>query len=336
MLTRRVRCELSGRMTVEDGTHLSDGLMHDEVVDLAMELHGALGVISSRYSGEAIVDIVPHLINTLNRLDACLKTNTDLLNSLSDISNENSQLKKKLDEEKQKSALSFEESLNIEEQTESEIKNLRSTVNNLKKSEDDLKKQLNSQKDYVNSMILKFDEENISVKGRMNSMSVSIETLEADNSALRSENELAKEEANKWRRMYERMAKSRTGSLKENQHRITSAQSQGTNCKKSNYNESPEVLSYKKTPDFIAEDTVLEAEDLTGIAVDKIPTYGKPLTEPILGNYFSLPERGKRKIKLPKVDATKGRFIRVYALMASDDKPLKEVAALNKNSKTKR
>ncbi|XP_039276213.1 WD repeat-containing protein on Y chromosome-like [Nilaparvata lugens] len=94
------------------------------------------------------------------------------------------------------------------------------------------------------------------------------------------------------------------------------------------------VLSYKSTQDFLANVDTVE-DDLSNLPVDKIPTYGKPLSEPILGNYFSLPERGKRKIKLPKVDATKGRFVRVYALMANDDKPLKEVASL-KNSKPKR
>ncbi|XP_039291280.1 uncharacterized protein LOC111052169 [Nilaparvata lugens] len=124
--------------------------MHDEVIELAIELHGALGVISSRYSSDSIVDIFPHLIYTLNRLDACLKTNSDLQFNLTEVSEENSYLRKKLDEEIQRRVQSFEESLSIEEESENEIKKLRLKVNDLLESEDELRKIIREREAIVN------------------------------------------------------------------------------------------------------------------------------------------------------------------------------------------
>ncbi|RZF36616.1 hypothetical protein LSTR_LSTR007319 [Laodelphax striatellus] len=132
--------------------HLSEGLMHEEVIDLAVQIHSALSVITSRHSGDAIVDVVPHLVNALNRLDACLKVNDDLQTSLMEISTENSLLIKKLDDEKQKRTLCFEETLNIEEQAESEINNLRVQVEDLVKTKINLRSEL-MEKDAIISLL---------------------------------------------------------------------------------------------------------------------------------------------------------------------------------------
>lgn len=43
--------------------------------------------------------------------------------------------------------------------------------------------------------------------------------------------------------------------------------------------------------------------------------YGSPVSEPILGKFFELPDRGKRRLERPKIDTTVGpsvRTIRTY------------------------
>lgn len=70
--------------------------MNEEVIDFAVNVYGTLNIISQKYSPDAVVDVIPIVINILNRLDAALKVNADLTNTIQELCEENVQIKKLL------------------------------------------------------------------------------------------------------------------------------------------------------------------------------------------------------------------------------------------------
>lgn len=55
---------------------LKEELINPQVVDLAVKFHGILAKNSSKYTNNAIVDLIPEITITLNRFDALRLTVT--------------------------------------------------------------------------------------------------------------------------------------------------------------------------------------------------------------------------------------------------------------------
>lgn len=124
MMTRRTR-EGYKKIAEDNFLSLSEELINDEVIDFAHNIYGELNVISAKYSPESVVDLIPIVINILNRLDATLKVNSDLTNTTQEICEENNYMKQTLHAEKQGRKTDLEESLLYEKITEKEISELR-------------------------------------------------------------------------------------------------------------------------------------------------------------------------------------------------------------------
>lgn len=130
MRTRRERGELL-RLGDQDFVNLRNELIHEEVVDLAVEIHGVLSVTSKKYSDDAIIDLIPEITNLLNKYDAALKVNADLKKNLIEIHEENQKLKTLLETEKKRRQLNLEDSLFSEEKAEEEILLLKHKIENM-------------------------------------------------------------------------------------------------------------------------------------------------------------------------------------------------------------
>lgn len=130
MMTRRARDGYK-KMADENLLNLSEDLINKEVIDIAHNIYGILNLISSKYSSESVVDIIPVIINILNRLDATLKVNSDLLNTIQEVYEENNILKKTLNSEKHGRKTDLDESLLNEEKCEQEICMLNSKIKQL-------------------------------------------------------------------------------------------------------------------------------------------------------------------------------------------------------------
>ncbi|RZF48182.1 hypothetical protein LSTR_LSTR013806 [Laodelphax striatellus] len=52
---------------------LKEGSINEEVIDIAIDLHAALVVISNKFSSEAVIDFIPIMTALLNKFDASLK-----------------------------------------------------------------------------------------------------------------------------------------------------------------------------------------------------------------------------------------------------------------------
>jgi hypothetical protein len=161
MMTRKTRGLLKNTAQ-NDFINLKQELLNNEVIDLAVDLHGILAVISSKYSPDAIVDLVPELISLLNRLDASLKVVSDMQSSLNSLADENQILRKSLADEKLKRKIDMEESLNFEDSAEQEIKALKDNIAECLQREELLKKELEDKNAIIT--ILKNDCDNLSSK----------------------------------------------------------------------------------------------------------------------------------------------------------------------------
>lgn len=125
MLTRKGREALKNKVNEGNFIGLLDDLLQQEVIDFAVNIHGTHDKISQQYSSNAIIDLIPDLTMVLNRLDACLKVSADLTENIKYINNENNELRKAVENEKQNRRISFEASLNFEEEAEQEINGLK-------------------------------------------------------------------------------------------------------------------------------------------------------------------------------------------------------------------
>lgn len=130
MRTRSERGHLA-RVGQQDLVNLKDDLINAEVSDLAIHLHAILSVTSSKYSSDAVVDIIPEITSLLSKYDAALKVNDDLQNNLIDLSSENLLLARALESEKNLRKLNLDDSLRYGEQAEDEIASLKQTVKSL-------------------------------------------------------------------------------------------------------------------------------------------------------------------------------------------------------------
>ncbi|KAG8269103.1 hypothetical protein J6590_008351 [Homalodisca vitripennis] len=131
IMTRCVRSNLL-KTTQDDLSSLKEELIHDEVIDSAIQFHSIPKVIAHIYSNDAVVDLIPELTQLLHKLDAALKVNDDLKKSLSAIHEENSDMKKCLDIEKLNKKQVLEESLSLEDSMENQIKLLKAEIKTLK------------------------------------------------------------------------------------------------------------------------------------------------------------------------------------------------------------
>lgn len=105
-----------GNFIKEAETNL-ENLKHEAINDGRgieyVSLHETLSSLGSKYSREAIADIIPDIITVLNKLDAALKVNEDLNQAFTDLSNENKLLLNTLESEKCKRKQVFEDSLTV-------------------------------------------------------------------------------------------------------------------------------------------------------------------------------------------------------------------------------
>lgn len=133
--------------------NLTEDLLNGEVIDMAVNLYGILSTISSKYTNDAIVELIPELSSLLNRLDASIKINSDITEQLIEINKENNILKKKIEEEKTRQNLNLEESLCMEELFEIELEKLK-TENRLMKEEGQiLKTEIKNSNELVATLI---------------------------------------------------------------------------------------------------------------------------------------------------------------------------------------
>lgn len=66
---------------------LKEELINPQVVDLAVNFHGILAKNSSKYTNNAIVDLIPEITKTLNRFDALRLTVTYNYTSMNALEN---------------------------------------------------------------------------------------------------------------------------------------------------------------------------------------------------------------------------------------------------------
>lgn len=123
---------------------ITDELIHEEVIDFAVDLYGKLTAISENYSMDAVVDLIPELTIILNRLDASLKVNNDLKENLTDALKEVEYLKKNLNTEKHFTKETLEASLIMEEEANQEILTLKNKIKLLEESQEVLLNEIDS------------------------------------------------------------------------------------------------------------------------------------------------------------------------------------------------
>lgn len=63
---------------------LKKELINDEVIDIAIDFHGILANLTESCPPDCLVDLFTELISLLNKYDASLKVNKDLVNELRD------------------------------------------------------------------------------------------------------------------------------------------------------------------------------------------------------------------------------------------------------------
>lgn len=156
MITRKVRENLM-RMAESEYMNLTEDLLNGEVIDMAMHLYGILSTISSKYTNDAIVDLIPELSTLLNRLDASIKINSDLTKQLIEINEENNTLKKKIELEKTKLNVNLEESLCMEEMMETELEKQKLENRNMKKELEAFKKEAKNNNNLVSELISDYE-----------------------------------------------------------------------------------------------------------------------------------------------------------------------------------
>lgn len=164
MLTRSERGNLirTGKKNFEN---LKDEMINGEVADLAVSFHGILTIISAKYSNDAVVDLIPELTLTLNKLDASLKVNEDLKQNLAEIYEENQLLSKSLDKEKNMRKLNLNDSLQSEEMAYGEISLLKNSVTELEQKQKILLEEIKSKNKIIE--MLNIDYNNLA--GNLNS-----------------------------------------------------------------------------------------------------------------------------------------------------------------------
>lgn len=111
--------------------NLKDDLLHAEVVDLAVNFHAILSVTSSKFSSDAVVDLIPEITSLLNKFDAALKVNDDLKNNLDDILKENHLISKALEAEKNLRKMNLEDSIDYSKHVDEEIASSQQIIKSL-------------------------------------------------------------------------------------------------------------------------------------------------------------------------------------------------------------
>lgn len=88
---------------------LKKELMNDVVIDIAIDFHGSLANLTKSCPPDCLVDLFTELISLLNKHDAFLKVNKDLVDELRDQSKNDVVLTAKLEQEKQERKADLEE-----------------------------------------------------------------------------------------------------------------------------------------------------------------------------------------------------------------------------------
>lgn len=135
LITTRKTRGASKKIAEKNLFSITEDLIHEEVIDFAVDLYGTLTVISENYSRDAVIDLIPHLTNILNRLDASLKVNNDLQESLTEAFKEIEHFKKSLNNEKHLTKETLEASLLMEEDSNKEISTLKNKIKLLQDSQ---------------------------------------------------------------------------------------------------------------------------------------------------------------------------------------------------------
>ncbi|XP_039283435.1 uncharacterized protein LOC120351191 [Nilaparvata lugens] len=129
MTTRRMR-ECLIREAELELNNMNCDLVNDTVIELAVNIRGTLSVISNKFTNDAIIDIIPDVVGILNKLDTTISYNNELLNERTDLLNNNTELTKQVEYEKNKRKENFEDSLFNEEKAEEEILLLEARIKN--------------------------------------------------------------------------------------------------------------------------------------------------------------------------------------------------------------
>lgn len=149
MRTRSERDYLA-REGQQDFANLKDDLIHAEVVDLAVNFHAILSVTSSKFSSDAVVDLIPEITSLLNKFDAALKVNDDLKNNLDDILKENHLISKALEAEKNLRKMNLEDSIDYSKHVDEEIASSQQIIKSLEQRVTELETELKNKNTIIN------------------------------------------------------------------------------------------------------------------------------------------------------------------------------------------
>lgn len=148
-MTRKTR-GASKKMAELNLISITEDLINKEVTDFAINLYGVLNVISTNYSRDAVVDLIPEIIVILNKLDASLKVNSDLKENLCEVYKENEYLKRCLNAEKNIAKANLEASLSMEMDADNQISTLKDKIKLLESSQMDLLNDLKTRDTTIN------------------------------------------------------------------------------------------------------------------------------------------------------------------------------------------
>lgn len=159
MITRRTRNKFKD--TTENSLKvLLHDLTHDEVYDTAVNLYSILNGISSNFSSDAIIDLVPEIVKLLNRLDATLKVNGDLTHQLKNTMSEIEMLKNALEKEKRSRQDMVDTSISYEQDIEREKSALENDFRSLQLINQKLFNEIKEKNEIVNILLADQDELN--------------------------------------------------------------------------------------------------------------------------------------------------------------------------------
>ncbi|XP_039282942.1 uncharacterized protein LOC111046414 [Nilaparvata lugens] len=148
-MTTRRRRECLIREAELELNNMNCDLVNDTVIELAVNIRGTLSVISDKFTNDAIIDIIPDVVGILNKLDTTISYNNELLNERTDLLNNNTELTKQVEYEKNKRKENFEDSLFNEEKAEEEILLLEARIKKLEASNTHLNEELNNKNEII-------------------------------------------------------------------------------------------------------------------------------------------------------------------------------------------
>ncbi|RZF34855.1 hypothetical protein LSTR_LSTR015677 [Laodelphax striatellus] len=131
-------------------TNLKEGLIDSSVIDIAVNLHAILEVISNNFSKEAVIDVIPAITSLLNKYDAAIKVNEDLKENLACMAAENISLEKSLLQERKNRKYELDDSICNEERADAEIGALKSKLISVQATVDELKMEISSKDAIIN------------------------------------------------------------------------------------------------------------------------------------------------------------------------------------------